>query len=683
MTTKNTVYGITNSLALAAALIIGAVGTTQEARAATTSTFRSSFNDNCVRGVSLATTPGITQSYCGASGQNFIFTQATNGAYSISPQGYAALCLQSNAAGAIALAACSAGAANQSWSALRNTDGTFLIKNQPSGSCLAVATSGNGVSAPACVAFDKSQKFKMARGLAPTPPPAFSSFGSGTLRLNVGQSVSLTDGTQLRFTTQGDLQVVSSTGTVLWTSNTARACGGNTACRTVFQSDGNLVIYGASGAIWSTGTYNNNVGALTLSSTAAHLVVTGSNYNVLWSSGGPANGLLTSALNPKQAYPVQTFLDSLGINSHMDQYETNVGVVADKLQYLGIRWIRDHYPNDDRLLPAYTTLAAKGIRFNMINYSNDFPTLIRHAETLAALGKGVLTSVEGPNEINNFSFSCNGSVWSGGWPNNNGPAADCFMTNYYAALKASTKLNGVVMYDLTGGASAVNAAQYGLLGITNHADFANIHPYPSPTAAPRGGILANLASGYSGLVPAQTVITEGGYKSDGLSSTAQAILTVDFFLDAFALGFTKTFIYQLSENSYETYGLFDRSGNPKAVATAIHNLTTILADSGSPMQSPGTLDYTISGMPSTGQSLLLRKSNGTYELILWNDTKVWSGTADVAVPVSSLQIALGRSFSRAALYNPFVDTASAQSWTNVSSVTVPLGAQAVVLELTP
>ena len=57
---------------------------------------------------------------------------------------------------------------------------------------------------------------------------------------------------------------------------------------------------------------------------------------------------------------------------------------------------------------------------------------------------------------------------------------------------------------------------------------------------------------------------------------------------------------------------------PKASATYVHNLTSILADTSSNFGS-SPLSYSISNEPATVHDLLLQKSDGTYALAVWGD----------------------------------------------------------------
>jgi hypothetical protein len=51
------------------------------------------------------------------------------------------------------------------------------------------------------------------------------------------------------------------------------------------------------------------------------------------------------------------------------------------------------------------------------------------------------------------------------------------------------------------------------------------------------------------------------------------------------------------------YGMLNASGRPTLLGQYIHNLTSILADNSSEF-TPGDVNYSFSGMPSTGYAIL-------------------------------------------------------------------------------
>src|SRR5437016_5813931 len=100
----------------------------------------------------------------------------------------------------------------------------------------------------------------------------------------------------------------------------------------------------------------------------------------------------------------------------------------------------------------------------------------------------------------------------------------------------------------------------------------------------------------------------------------QGTILVNTYLAQFARGWRHTFIYQLGEGEGGggNQGLFHQDWTPKFAATYIHNLTSILADN-VPVQSPGSLGYSIANAPPTVHDLLLQKSDGVFELVVWGE----------------------------------------------------------------
>ena len=66
-------------------------------------------------------------------------------------------------------------------------------------------------------------------------------------------------------------------------------------------------------------------------------------------------------------------------------------------------------------------------------------------------------------------------------------------------------------------------------------------------------------------------------------------------------------------------------------------MTTILADKGT--SATGRLDYSVVSEPATVHDLLLQKSDGTFELVVW-DEKPAGGSDDVVVDLGA-QLAAG------------------------------------------
>ncbi len=523
---------------------------------------------------------------------------------------------------------------------------------------------------------------------APNPlANSFISYPDSYLSLKSGQTIAV-NGVTLQITPGGDLQVVDSQGKVLWAAGSKGNCAVAASCTLNLQSDGNLVLSAAGTPFWSSGTYN--AGAfMTLSSQSPYLSIRDGLFNMLWpQAGGPGPiAMGAAARTANQAAPVSQFLNSLAVNSHIDQNGFSAATILAMLNYLGVKTLRDGW--NLSLQATYAELAAQGVQFDVLASDPFAATTLSNLEVLAALAPGALTAVEGPNEINNFTFVCNGVTSQTGWPNANGPLAQSFMTQLFKSIHGDGKLAGTLVYDLTW-AGTTNADQYGLLDLQGQADLGNIHFYPA--GQPSRALQAAAAGAYHQVLPSQMVMTETGYvtatnkagtiATNSVSLAAQAVMDLNLYLASFQQGFQKTYIYELYDE-FQGYGLFNSDFTPKPAATAIHNLTTILADPGSGPAVPGQLSYTLQGFPALGHSLLLQKSNGVYELIIWVESEVFQNGADVAVTPVAVTIQLPQAASAWSLYDPFVSSTAQLQVQNTDSITIDVGAEALVIEITP
>ena len=614
-------------------------------------------------------------------------------------------CVQDNQ-GALQMVTC-AGANNQRWTYRSAGADLFLIVNAATNLCLNVAyaatTPGGVLISYGCDANSSNEKFAVAL-VTKTPPPAvvtqpvvtpvvtpapvpvvlsardaevakptFMNFPNSYFTLTAGQSYSV-GGATLRLTTGGDVQVVDGAGAVLWHSASSAACG---TCTLVMQGDGNLVLYANGNGVWGSGTWNRG-SLLTFSSVAPYLSIRDANFNVIWSDSntpGP-KALLAAANDGPTAAPARSFLDSLAVNSHVEQNGISAADMMTMLNYLGVKTIRDGW--NAGLTERYTVMAKQGVRFDLgagdpyaANASVGF-------EAIAAMTPGALVATEGPNEINNWSFVTNGVTSPHGWPNAAGPLVQQFMTKLFTNVHQNPKLAGVPVYNLTWGGTT-DAEKYGMFDLKNQADFGNIHFYPP--GQPYAALRTAFAGAYRHVLPNQAVITETGYDTKNVSELAQAIMTLNLYLAAFQQGFNKTYVYELYDE-WQTYGLFKNVSTPKRAATAIHNLTTILADTAAP-SSAGTLNYSIPGLPATAHTLLLQKSSGAFDLLVWNEVPVYANGADVTPAAVPLTVNFGTTVAGGAVYDPVNGLTATQTIARGSSVAINLAGRALVIEVRP
>jgi hypothetical protein len=367
---------------------------------------------------------------------------------------------------------------------------------------------------------------------------------------------------------------------------------------------------------------------------------------VLPGSAGAAAETYPSETRAVSAY---SFLSSLGVNTHVDQgYDPNSYIGP--LRYLGAREVRD----GGRHVDGEVAIAqATGVRF-VINGAGDLKGLIASATVLAKAG--ALLAVEGPNEPNNFPIAYNGE--KGGGPGRSWHAVAAFQAALYGAMRSSPLLGSYPVFGVseTGGETDDVGVQFRTIPEgagtvfppgTRFSDLVNVHNYVS---AVRGGYGNNQAWNaasptldgrwdglygncgltwlrhFPGYRPARLatlprVTTETGWDSvsDPGGEAVQGVVLTNTYLAQFKRGWRYTFIYELrdGEGGAGHQGLYHADA-PKPAAVEIHNLTTILADD-KPVPQPGQLSYVLNNRPPTVHDLLLEKSDGEFDLVVWDE----------------------------------------------------------------
>lgn len=389
------------------------------------------------------------------------------------------------------------------------------------------------------------------------------------------------------------------------------------------------------------------------------------------------------------------FLAGLGVNTAMDYWDTtyvDVAKVTQALAYLGVTHVRDHIPATDAASQApYKALAASGIRFDFLfpGGNLNLAANMQALDSFARAAPGAIAAVEGPNEVNLWPVSYNGKSGL------SGAAAE--QKAIYAAVHADKNLTGVPVYALSlgGGSSSQEKA---LGDLSAYADYGNAHVYPDAGEPPNPNWFAPWLASQS--VPTGSdpmVLTEFGYATvpnnpalDGVTEAVQAKENLNVLFDAWKAGVKATYLYELlnslpdaaQSNQEANYGLFNADGTPKLAATAIHNTTTILADPGTG-GAPGSLNYSVANLPGTGNTLLLEKSSGVFDIVLWNEPVIWNGTThkEIAASTTTVTVNLGASYGSVRLYDPLLGTAAVQSFANVSQVQLGLTDHPLFLEV--
>ena len=416
------------------------------------------------------------------------------------------------------------------------------------------------------------------------------------------------------------------------------------------------------------------------------------------------------------AFTVQTaamrtgdFIQTIGVNTHLDYWSTSYGnssgtagdpqKALTAIQYLGIDQVRDMIPawNPNNLSVSgfadFALLAQNGIHFDVITYG-DTPMLYQQPEldALAGIAPGAVTAIEGANEVNGWPFSFNGLTGAA--------AVLAEQAALYNALNNDPHLANIPIYNFTtaGETSAITAA-YG--NVSSTTDYGNFHSYQG-FGAPTDHLAADLATAQAETPGAPMVLTEAGYYTQptagvwgSVSEDVQAKYTLDLLFDAAKLGIKQTYLYELLDNwsdagnySLENHlGLFNADGTPKLAATAIHNMTSILADTGTAHTTftPASLGVTVSGLPSDGNTMLLQKSDGTYELVIWAEPEIWSHQTLTETPGTAMPVTvnLGNTYAHVETFDPLTGATATSSLTNVSHLTISVTDHPIIIQIDP
>ncbi|MDC9837001.1 calcium-binding protein [Rhizobium binxianense] len=391
-----------------------------------------------------------------------------------------------------------------------------------------------------------------------------------------------------------------------------------------------------------------------------------------------------------QALRINDIIRSFGIDTHIDYTDgkySNVGEVVKALDYLGLDTVRDHAPNSASDPNGQTHLgnaADAGVQFVFSAQREVDPaTVAQRLHAFVEAHPGSVVGIEGPNEVNNWPVSYHGLSGQA--------AALAYQKDLSAAVNADPLLKDIPVLGFTG------------YTVASASDYTTIHTYAKDgdqpyswlsresgvqRAADPGKPLAITETGYH---TSLTADTNGGW--EGVNEAAQAKLLLNTLMDGAALGSKQTFLYELLDaysdpqgtNQEKHFGLFHLDYSAKPAATAIHNLTEILADDGAQKASfsAGTLNYSIDGLPSSARSLLTEKSDGSYQIIIWNEPDIWNQSTDTAIQAATtgVKVNLGTSFGSVKVFDPLTGSTAIKSLSNVSSLTVGLVDHPVIIEV--
>jgi hypothetical protein len=414
--------------------------------------------------------------------------------------------------------------------------------------------------------------------------------------------------------------------------------------------------------------------------------------------------------HPGCARPMRAhdFYSKFGVNTDINTGQT-VESILPELQYLGVYNVRDSIYAAS-YAQSFAYLAANGVKLHMdfqgwVNPAPSMSSWLGWLKTyLVAPYPGSVVGVSGPNEVDNTGSAFVYASLKGV------PAANKAQKDLYHGIKADPVLKTIAvdMWPLAFPYESSVTSEVG--NQTQYCDRANMHDYynannnpPDTQVTVYGDMQVQLPlylADYQKVCDrAKFVTTETGWYTPGPASgqapdlgvpeyVQARLLLNDLFDHAMLPNCQAVYIFDLQwgseDDSDPGFGVFHDDGTPKESGTAIRNLMAILSDPGANAATfrPGSLNYSLSGMPSASGHFAVAKSDGLFDIILWNETPIWSLSTQtqLSIPTSLVTLTLPAG-SSGYVYSPIQGAAPIAEFNDVSQLTVQLTDSPLIIEV--
>jgi hypothetical protein len=400
----------------------------------------------------------------------------------------------------------------------------------------------------------------------------------------------------------------------------------------------------------------------------------------------------TSAPHSEAPQSAFDFINSIGVNTHLNYFDRiygNFSLVTSELKSIGILHLRDgiHLQNADynsALYGRWEALGDLGIRFDAVfdPRSNLGPLNSALLDEIETLSGRTIESIEGPNEMDISEES--------DWPS----IDRTYQGELYTAVRSIKGLNSIRVL----GPSLAFASNSSKIGdLSGQLDNGNLHPYPAgkipSTVFPDQIDLGKIVCDSKGIV-----FTESGYHNainehndqPGVSEAAAAKYIPRLFLEDFAHGVSRTYLYEFMDEAPEPgltnpqmhWGLIRANGSEKAAFIALKNLIAELNDK-TKTADLQPLAWSISPDDAQIHHVLLQKSDGTYDLVLWQEVSSYDlqRHTDINNSALSAAITLERAAHNITIYDPVTQAEPVHTWNDVKSVPLEIPDYPIVVEL--
>lgn len=406
---------------------------------------------------------------------------------------------------------------------------------------------------------------------------------------------------------------------------------------------------------------------------------------------GPTAPGQPSSLSPETASSAYDFVNSIGVNAQLNYFNTSYGnfpVVERELKSLGIRHLRvgAHLQGADYnavLYGRWSQLASLGIRYDVVVDPRSNLGAMNSAllDEIDQLAHGAIESFEGPNEMDVSR-------------NPNWASIDrSYQASLYNAVQGMNRGPISVI-----GPSMAMAGDGATLGdISQYMNYGNLHPYPSAqTPSVIFPEQPQLARSISSSLP--VIVTETGYHNalndhrdqPGVSEAAAARYIPRLFLENFAQGIYRTYLYELMDempdpglrDEQQHWGLLRVDGSEKPAFTAMKNLISELNDPNE-ITNPGQLSYSLSGENAETRHLLLERSDGQFFLILWQDAPAYDPKNQADIPYSPhpVTVTVNENVRSMTTYEPVIQAAPINTYNGVNSISIEIPDHPLVIQI--
>jgi hypothetical protein len=407
---------------------------------------------------------------------------------------------------------------------------------------------------------------------------------------------------------------------------------------------------------------------------------------------------LLAAMRTEQAKSAHSFVDSIGINTHLHYYDTpygNFSLVEQRLKEAGIRHIRDG-GSDPTWIDRINQLGKAGIKTTVVLDPNigvgptaDYDIKPPHYQVVPFVKNLISDGVAAVEILNEFDiFHQNGYSYKGKPVNSDNWVAYVrdFTRDTFNHLESdpATKNIPIIGPSFVYGDSSTKVGD-----LSQWIDYGNMHPYTYPSHPGNGNLQSELSNRSKPSKSLPLIATEAGFHTASPSDPRSVTETVQskyiprMFLQHFNQGVYRTFSYELLDqkpnpnDGEANFGIVRYDGSPKPAFTAMKNLIGLLSDTGETF-TPGTLNYSFSGNTQNLNHTLLQKRNGDFYMVMWLEVPSTDKSTSQQVTLN-----LNTPIGQATTYLPNQATNAIDQFSAPKQLTLTVPDAPIVVKLSP